>query len=420
MASTPVGELPLWVRPVHLLCSPVLTDTATGTPEQGGRRSQLAVCPSCGGHLVFDPTEQNLKCRSCQLVVPFDRVAKAPIALPFDPVTAGVADIHRIETLTLTCATCGAATHLGANVVAGSCTYCGTAFVAEAESGQSIPPHAVLPLRMTNKQATDAFRDWAGQRWFAPRSFRQMAAAPDLGSCYLPVWSFDAAASTSYKGRRGKDVTTWSTVTTRDANGNSSTSQVAHTTVEWHKVSGDVVNRFVGLLVSAEWPGTHDLAALSPWELDAAVGYQDEYLLGAAAFSYGVDVAGGFDEARDVMVPTIEQAAKDDIGGAHQRIDDLSTDYSDVTVRQLLVPAWAGAYRVGQRRYTVLINGQTGTVAGERPYSAMKIAVAIAVAIILAALLTFAVASSRHHTTPPNGSPQISSGRPAAGALHEG
>jgi hypothetical protein len=51
-----------------------------------------------------------------------------------------------------------------------------------------------------------------------------------------------------------------------------------------------------------------------------------------------------------------------------------------VTFKHILLPVWVAAYRYGGKPYRFVVNGQTGKVQGERPYSAIKIAIAVILA----------------------------------------
>ena len=50
----------------------------------------------------------------------------------------------------------------------------------------------------------------------------------------------------------------------------------------------------------------------------------------------------------------------------------------------MLLPIWVAAYRYRGQAYRVVINGQTGRVQGERPWSAWKIAVAVVLGLLVA------------------------------------
>ena len=53
----------------------------------------------------------------------------------------------------------------------------------------------------------------------------------------------------------------------------------------------------------------------------------------------------------------------------------------------MLVPIWLVGYTYGSKTYQVVVNGYTGTIAGDRPYSWVKITLAIIAAFIVTLLL---------------------------------
>jgi hypothetical protein len=107
--------------------------------------------------------------------------------------------------------------------------------------------------------------------------------------------------------------------------------------------------------------------------LAALVRYEPAYLAGYKAQRYQVELAEGFERARQLAAPAIEQDVRRDIGGDEQRISQLTTNYSAVTFKHLLLPVYVGAYRFRDRVFQVVVNGRTGEVQGERPYSFWKI-----------------------------------------------
>jgi hypothetical protein len=50
------------------------------------------------------------------------------------------------------------------------------------------------------------------------------------------------------------------------------------------------------------------------------------------------------------------------------------------------VPVWLVHYTYGSKTYQVIANGYTGTLAGERPYSWVKIALVV-LAVLLATIM---------------------------------
>jgi len=86
-------------------------------------------------------------------------------------------------------------------------------------------------------------------------------------------------------------------------------------------------------------------------------------------------------------------AAQDELAALHRseiqsRISAsrLSTSclYHGLEGRPVLLPVWIGAYRVKEKLYRVVLNGQTGELTGKAPISWLKILAAAA--IILGAI----------------------------------
>jgi hypothetical protein len=112
------------------------------------------------------------------------------------------------------------------------------------------------------------------------------------------------------------------------------------------------------------------------------VPYNESYLSGFSSEYYQVNLDQGFDEAKRKMENTIYHDIAFDIGGDQQRIDRFNTRHSNTTYKHCLLPVWSAAFRYQQKAYHFIINGRTGQVQGERPYSYWKIGFAIFFGIV--------------------------------------
>ena len=65
--------------------------------------------------------------------------------------------------------------------------------------------------------------------------------------------------------------------------------------------------------------------------------------------------------------------------------------YNEITFKHLLLPVWMLAYRYNEKVYQVFVNAGTGEVQGERPYSWVKITLAVLAGLI--AVVTFVMLS---------------------------
>lgn len=287
--------------------------------------------------------------------------------------------------LEVQCSSCGAMVTFTPPEVARECDFCGAAIVAQPRSADpTVAPEAVLPFRLTQPQANAAIKQWISTRWFAPDALKKFASQQGIDGVYIPFWTYDSYTTSYYTGQRGEHYYVTEEYTERDAQGNmvTKTRQVRKT--RWYSASGTVSRWFDDILV----PATRSLPpnrldALEPWDLPELKPYDPAFLSGYKAQRYQVQLPEGFETAKRVMAGVIEGDVRRDIGGDEQRIDNLQTHYSGITFKHILLPIYVGAYRLNQKLYQVVINGRTGEVQGDRPYSWVKITLFVMMCLIV-------------------------------------
>lgn len=335
-------------------------------------------CPGCGADLKFAPEGGNLTCPYCgrqeQIAPSANKVEERsyedylrPRADSMGTLAAGALEVK--------CETCGATVTFTPPMVAGECDFCGSPMVAQPKSADPLlAPEGVLPFRVNQVEATEAIRKWLGSLWFAPNALKKFAAHESMSGVYIPFWTYDAFTASDYTGERGEHYYVTESYTEQDAQGNTVTRTREVQRTRWYPASGRVERWFDDILI----PATKSLppkrlAALEPWDLAGLTSYDPAYLAGYKAQRYQVDLAEGFESAKKLAAPVIESDARRDIGGDEQRVAHISTSYSAITFKHLLLPVYAGAYHFQNKVYQLVINGRTGEVQGERPYSFWKI-----------------------------------------------
>ena len=342
-------------------------------------------CKQCGAKLVFKPGIAALKCEYCGFENPIPQSEDEIHELDFRAYFAQLVESEETrEAETVKCDACGAEVERPEHATAFECPFCGTDIVAQATSKKLIKPKSLLPFHVTRDQARTSFRTWLKGLWFAPNKLKQYARQDTrLNGMYVPHWTYDCNTTSHYRGERGDDY--WETqtyTTTENGRAVTKTRQVRKT--RWTYVSGVVWDQFDDVLVvaSESLPKKH-IERLEPWDLQNLVPYSDEYLSGFRAESYQIDLVEGFTVAKDIMDETIRQSVRRDIGGDHQRIHSVRTQYDDITFKHILLPVWISAYRFNQQVYRFLVNARTGEVQGERPWSWIKIALFVLVILVV-------------------------------------
>ena len=343
-------------------------------------------CETCGSDLRFDPGKDQLTCDHCGNVETIDRGPwRTSAAIEEQDFAAALkASTDKVEmedARTSSCPNCGARIEFGDAVHAKECPFCATPVVTDTGATRQIKPRAVVPFVLDEEDARAEMTAWLGSLWFAPNGLNDYARkGRRLNGVYTPCWTFDADTKTQYSGQRGTEHTTTRTVT---RNGKRQTEQ--HTTVHWRSVSGKVARFFDDVLVVASTALPDKFRTnLGQWDLTQLEPYMPQYLAGFRAEAYTVSLEDGFEQGRAIMDRQIVRDIKFDIGGDRQRVQSVQTQVRDVTFKHILVPVWLAAYKYRGQSFRFVVNGQTGQVAGERPWSVWKLTFA-AICIALAA-----------------------------------
>jgi hypothetical protein len=342
--------------------------------------------------LRFDPAEYQLVCDHCgnteaisgnrshQTIAELDFRAAMAHALP---------QTEMEQTRVTTCPNCAAQVEFDEDKHATECPFCATPVVVDTGLNRHIKPRGVLPFALTETVAKDAMTNWLGNLWFAPNGLKEYARkGRRMEGIYVPYWTYDADTKSSYTGERG---TVYYVTVTVVRDGKREQRQVPK--VRWRSASGRVARFFDDILVLASKSLPKKFTdALAPWDLSALEPYAPEYLAGFRAEAYSVTLEDGYGEARQYMDAMIERDVRFDIGGDRQRVHNVQTQVSDVTFKHILLPVWLAAYKYRGKTYRFVVNGRTGNVQGERPYSAIKITFAVILGLLAAGVVGYYMA----------------------------
>ncbi|MEP3844387.1 MAG: primosomal protein N' (replication factor Y) - superfamily II helicase [Paracoccaceae bacterium] len=367
-----------------------MQDLADATPSQ-----HRFPCDNCGGDYRFDPEQSSLCCDHCGNTAEIEGVGAHTHSLSELDLRAALshslpqAEIE--ESRVLNCPNCSAQVEFDAVVHSAECPFCATPVVTDTGVHRHIKPKGILPFALEEKSARTAMTNWLGQLWFAPSGLQEYARkGRALQGVYVPYWTFDADTQTAYQGERGTVYHETRTIM-RDGK----RQQISVPKVRWRSVRGRVTRFFDDVLVLASnsLPKKYT-DALEPWDLSALEPYRPEFLAGFRAEGYQVELDEAFETARVQMDQIIARDIKFDIGGDRQRIHSADTQLGQLTFKHVLLPVWVAAYKYRGKTYNFVVNGRTGRVQGERPYSAIKIAIAVTIGVIIAASIGYFVGQS--------------------------
>jgi hypothetical protein len=363
---------------------------AAGDAPAGAPRA--FACPSCGAPMTFDPIGSKLGCAACgharALPAPTDEaMTRAHEEQDYRAALERLAAREpSLEARVVDCPACGAQTRFESHVIGDRCAFCASPLLVEqAHVQRLIRPQAVVPFALDKPAAQAVFARWVGSRWFAPDALKATVRQADgVRGVYTPWWTYDAMTFTTYRGERGIQRQ----VQEARPNASAQAGVGTRTVTDWSPAGGMVPVPFDDILVVGSASIPPRLArVLDRWQLERLLPPQDEVLAGFTVEVYRTGLEAGFEQARNRMEPAIEAAIRRDIGGDVQRIHARRTTVDDIRFKHLLLPVWIGSYRFGGKGYQIVVNGQTGEVEGDRPYSAWKIGFTMLLALVL--LLVF-------------------------------
>ncbi len=352
-------------------------------------------CTGCGAKLSFAPGTRSLQCEFCgtknEIAEDDERIEE----LDFNTYLKALEGKQEtIEEEHVKCDKCGAEQTLPASLFASKCTFCGTAIVSKSYANRRIKPKSMVPFQVDRRTGQDCFRKWVRKQWLAPNDLKRYAQSDaGLTGVYLPFWTYDCQTSSDYRGERGEDYYTNETYTTQNSAGETVTSTRREKQTRWTAVSGHVDKFHDDVLVIASTSLPREIVDASErWDLRALVPYQPEFVSGFQAEAYQVGLRDGFPIAKTAIDEKVRYAIQRDIGGDHQRVHSVSTRYSDIKFKHILLPVWISAYRYRDKAFRFIINGQTGEVSGESPKSWWKIAF-LTLAILIGLFVVLVIAS---------------------------
>ncbi len=125
---------------------------------------------------------------------------------------------------------------------------------------------------------------------------------------------------------------------------------------------------------------------MEPFPTKELVPYDPSFISGWVVERYQIDLPSAAQAARAKMESKTVSLCVSQVPGDTHRDLNVRSAYSAQTFKHILVPIWMVSYDFHGRSFQCVINGYTGSIAGEYPKSWIKIALAtlgIAALVIL-------------------------------------
>ena len=296
-------------------------------------------------------------------------------------------------TLRISCENCGADLLVEPHLKTAECPYCAsTSIVERPAGGDQVDPVFALGFVVGRERARELCVNWIKSRGvFTPKSFK--TALPERGrGLYMPAYLYCAVAHSEYTCKIGENYT--ETYTTTDSKGRVVVR--TRTRTEWRNLAGRSANYVRDILVTASAGISNKLLEqVEPFDLRALSRYTPALLSGWIAEEASI----GREECRELARTESIEKIGDRLnrfmpGDSHTDLQHRTWLEEEVTDLMLL-PIWVYAVKHADDKEPVqiLVNGQTGEVAGFVPRSWARILTVVLVTLLVATVVFFAIAA---------------------------
>lgn len=246
------------------------------------------------------------------------------------------------------------------------CPFCGSTQMEKREGGRVIQPDGVVPLTISRNHAEKILREWLGRGFWRPGDAAQASRIGEIAAVYVPYWVFEAKALTMWTadsspapaGRRG----------------------------DWYPLSGQNQSHYSDVLVGGSSILTpNETASIVPFDLSTAVAPGQFDLEHAIVETFRVPRKLARPLARGAIESLETQACQQHVPNRCRNLK-VNVRIEAMRGRPLLLPVWILAYRYKEQVFRVLINAQSGQIAGTAPFSYSKLGVILAVVAAVVAL----------------------------------
>ncbi len=284
---------------------------------------------------------------------------------------------HAANHYSFDCTGCGASMSYDASAQALRCPFCGSTKMEKREGTRTIQPDAVVPLTISRNHAESILRQWLGKGFWRPGDAAESSRIGEITAVYVPYWVFEAEAFTMW--------TADSSPAPPGCRG------------DWYPLSGNNRSRYVDILVGGSSILTpNETASITPFDLSTGVTPDGINLDNVIVETFRVPRKLARPLARGA-IESLEMNACERHVPNRCRNMKVNVRIEGMRGRPMLLPVWILAYRYKEHVYRVLINAQSGKIAGAAPFSYSKLGIILAIVgavIAFILLIVFLVAQA--------------------------
>ncbi len=327
-------------------------------------------CPSCNASINYNPKEKNWVCEYCGSKFSLKELKENEKNFESTNTTQSKelktnkkenSDIPEMDEYY--CEDCGAKIVADKNTAATFCVYCKNTAILKTRLVDKFSPSKIIPFSKTKEDAINAFKSIGKGKFLMPKAFSDTKNIEELKGIYIPFWLYSCVMKGHIKGK-GTRVMSWS-----DSN-------YIYTKTDTYNVERDCTYNFDNIPVDGSIRFNDAIMnSIEPFDYSELIDFNYSYLSGFLAEKYDLEK----EDAKKITIDRAVQTVYSDIqrkassGGYSSFIPEVKdTNIESETIDYVLLPVWMVNIKYEGKFYTFAMNGQTGKMIGDIPYSRKK------------------------------------------------
>lgn len=314
-------------------------------------------CPKCSSKILFNDKKSEFYCSSCDFKQVEENIEDLDDKSEFEEDNLGT-----FESNICTCSSCGAEIIIEPNTVATKCPFCNSNVQVSKNIIGSAKPYGIIPFKQTKEDAIKAFQIWCRKGLITPKEFMVADRIQEIKPVYIPFWIYDikGLGTLQYHAKKINSYT----------RGNYNITEIKH-----YRCYRSIDAYIKDIPCDASEKMDDKLMdLLEPFHLDELKPFNIGYLSGNLTEKY--------DFSEEELTDRIFQRANkffEQYAGTSMRnyssytVSNNQLKLSKKTAHYILLPVWTISYDFKGKKYTFVMNGQTGKVVGKPPISKPKV-----------------------------------------------
>jgi len=318
-------------------------------------------CPNCTMPLRFDNGMKRFVCDYCDgsfLLEEIKDAANDEEGYNWEDDHENLPEEQLEGTRSYVCKFCGAEVVTTAITSATKCPYCGNVLLVTESLTGMLRPNKIIPFEVDRSKLISLFNAFVKKKHFVPKAFKNNPVLQEVEGIYEPFWLYDSGVQGS--------VTYNATKTRRWSD-----AKYDYVETSYYEVDVDGEMHFSN--VPADGSKRLDdqmMDSLEPFDYSKMIDFEPGYLSGHMAERFDVSADANLKRTKKRMWNSAEAQLRSSVNG-YSSVTKKSSSLNqfDRDVRYALFPVYVFSIQYEDKKYDYAVNGQTGKIVGELPFS---------------------------------------------------